>query len=184
MGPLHTVSMATTPAAGYNGGSTPAPTETWTVRRGFIRSRSRSNARCEERFRTVVEEEVIPAQREVTHWDRIIESDALKMGWGAYSQGVSTGGPWTAQESVQNINYLELLTAFLALKIDSSTEDHLNSAQNSQHYGNRLHQPNGRYTFNSTVDTGDRALEVVHGARYHNSCMQSTYLLVWRTPGI
>ena len=96
----------------------------------------------------MVVEEVIPTQRE-THWDRMIELDASKMGWGAYSQGASTGDPRTAQESAQNINYLELLAAFLALKflVPQQRTISILHAQNGQHYGNRLHQPNGRYTF-------------------------------------
>lgn len=52
----------------------------------------------------------------IKQWDMTIESDASKMGWGAFSQEKSTGGPWTPQEKLHSINYLELLAAFLALK--------------------------------------------------------------------
>ena len=45
-----------------------------------------------------------------------IDSDASKLGWGATSQGVSTGGPWSTQESARHINCLELMAAALALK--------------------------------------------------------------------
>ena len=53
---------------------------------------------------------------QIPNWDLTIESDASLKGWGASSQGRSTGGPWTAEESKQHINYLELLAAFLALR--------------------------------------------------------------------
>ena len=46
----------------------------------------------------------------------VIESDASKLGWGASYQGISTGGPWSAQEKSQHINCLELLAATLALQ--------------------------------------------------------------------
>ena len=45
----------------------------------------------------------------------IVELDASK-GWGASCQGISTGGPWSAQEKTWHINCLELLAAFVALK--------------------------------------------------------------------
>ena len=44
-----------------------------------------------------------------------MESDASTQGWGASSQGISTGGPWSLQEK-WHINWLELLAATLALK--------------------------------------------------------------------
>ena len=53
---------------------------------------------------------------QIPKWDRVIESDASLRGWGASSQGRSTGGPWTVDERRHHINYLELLAAFLALK--------------------------------------------------------------------
>ena len=46
----------------------------------------------------------------------VIESDASKLGWGASYQGISTRGPWSAQEKSQHINCLELLAATLALQ--------------------------------------------------------------------
>lgn len=53
---------------------------------------------------------------EIPQWDLIIESDAPKMGWRVWSQGTSTGGPWTGEEQQHSINYLELLAAFLGLQ--------------------------------------------------------------------
>ena len=46
----------------------------------------------------------------------VIETDASKRGWGATSQGVRTGGPWSRSESNMHINCLEALAAFLAIK--------------------------------------------------------------------
>ena len=47
----------------------------------------------------------------------IISSDAAKKGgWGAASQGISTGGTWTQAESQLHINTLELIAAELAIK--------------------------------------------------------------------
>lgn len=54
---------------------------------------------------------------QITQWDLTIETDASTQGWGASCQGVNTGGPWTRLEKENHINYLELLAAFLALKV-------------------------------------------------------------------
>ena len=53
---------------------------------------------------------------QISHWDLTIESDAFKQGWGASCQGTNTGGPWTATEQSEHINYLEMKAAFLALQ--------------------------------------------------------------------
>ena len=46
-----------------------------------------------------------------------IHSDASNKGWGAVLNGQSqTGGLWSPEEATHNINYLELLAAFLAIK--------------------------------------------------------------------
>ena len=52
----------------------------------------------------------------IMQWDMVIKSDASKKGWGMYCGEVSTGGPWTLRESQHDINYLELLAAFLAFQ--------------------------------------------------------------------
>lgn len=52
----------------------------------------------------------------VEKWDLTILSDASKIGWGATCRGKNTGGPWTTEEAIFHINYLELLAAFFALK--------------------------------------------------------------------
>ena len=43
-------------------------------------------------------------------------SDASLHGWGGALDNVSTGGQWSAEEFVENINYLELRAAFLVIK--------------------------------------------------------------------
>ena len=48
--------------------------------------------------------------------DLSIESDASLIGWGASSQGMRTGGPWSPEEKNYHINCLELLAATLAVK--------------------------------------------------------------------
>lgn len=46
-----------------------------------------------------------------------IFSDASTTGWGAACETESASGPWSMEERTQHINYLELLAAFLALKV-------------------------------------------------------------------
>ena len=45
-----------------------------------------------------------------------IETDASTKGWGAYCQGISTGGRWSPEEKELHINCLELLAGSLAVK--------------------------------------------------------------------
>ena len=45
-----------------------------------------------------------------------VYSDTSLKGWGAALNGVSSGGPWSSEESRRHINYLELYTAFFTLK--------------------------------------------------------------------
>ena len=57
----------------------------------------------------------------------IITSDASHMGWGAVCSDISTGGTWSARETQNHINHLELLAAFFALKTfaKNSKEEHV-----------------------------------------------------------
>ena len=48
--------------------------------------------------------------------DLTIDSDASNLGWGAFCQEVSTGGPWPLQDKSRHINCLELITATLTIK--------------------------------------------------------------------
>ena len=58
---------------------------------------------------------------QISHWDLTIESDASKQGWGASCQGTNIGGPWTATELLEHINYLEMKATFLALQSSCTT---------------------------------------------------------------
>ena len=58
---------------------------------------------------------------EITQWNLTIESDASKIGWGASCQNVPAGRPWTSEERVHSINYLELFAAILALQTFASS---------------------------------------------------------------
>ena len=46
-----------------------------------------------------------------------IHSDACPTGWGGACGNLSTGGNWSFEESQKHINYLEMLAAFLALRL-------------------------------------------------------------------
>ena len=48
--------------------------------------------------------------------DSVIFSDSSKIGWGAHLLEISIGGRWKGIEALDHINYLELETAYLALR--------------------------------------------------------------------
>ena len=48
--------------------------------------------------------------------DLVIFSDASLQGWGAYSDGVRTNGPWPSMFQGEHINFLELTAAVYAVK--------------------------------------------------------------------
>ena len=48
--------------------------------------------------------------------DKIIQTDASKVCWGAACQGMSTGSNWSVQEQNKHINVLELIVVKLAIK--------------------------------------------------------------------
>jgi hypothetical protein len=54
--------------------------------------------------------------------DLVIETDASRKGWGAYCQGVSTGGPWCTGDGKIHINCLELLAGSFAIKTFTKTK--------------------------------------------------------------
>ena len=47
--------------------------------------------------------------------DLVIETNASRQGWGAYCQGMSTGGRWLPEETSYHISCLELLAGSLAI---------------------------------------------------------------------
>ena len=53
--------------------------------------------------------------------DLIIEADASRKGWGAYCEGVSTGGPWCSEKKRLHINCLEQLAGSFAIKTFTKT---------------------------------------------------------------
>ena len=46
----------------------------------------------------------------------MMTTDASFTGWGCCFDTVTTGGNWTLKEAAHDINYLEMLAAFVALK--------------------------------------------------------------------
>ena len=58
--------------------------------------------------------------------DIIIYSDVSRSGWGAFSDSVRTGGPWSSEDLKLHINALELSAASLAIRsfVRSSTAMH------------------------------------------------------------
>ena len=57
--------------------------------------------------------------------DIIIKSDASNTGWGVCQGEIRTGGIWSRKESLNHINYLELLAAFLALRCFSKQKGNI-----------------------------------------------------------
>ena len=64
---------------------------------------------------------------EISQWEMLffaaeleIYSDASLSGWGAFCDGVRTGGPWTKADKGKHINELEVMAAFFALKLFAS----------------------------------------------------------------
>ena len=66
------------------------------------------------------------SKRKINHGKitRELRTDASTHGWGAFSEGVSTGGRWSPQEAQLHINALELLAVFFGLKALCSSEHH------------------------------------------------------------
>jgi len=65
-------------------------------------------------------------KRKISHGKvtRELKTDASTQGWGAFSDGISTGGRWSPQEAQLHINALELLAVFWSLKALCSSEHH------------------------------------------------------------
>ena len=103
--------------------------------------------------------------------DLIIESDASKLGWGAWCRDISTGGPWSPREASRHINCLELLAAMLAVKMFAKNETRLTilHAQDRQHNGGSLHQQSGRDSVERACLTVPGAMDVVPGKEHPHS---------------
>ena len=65
-------------------------------------------------------------KRKISHGKvtRELKTDASTQGWGAFSDGFSTGGRWSPHEAQLYINALELLTDFWGPKALCSSERH------------------------------------------------------------
>lgn len=71
----------------------------------------------------------------------IIETDALRTGWGGGGNGVRTGGPWSPQKQQMHINCLEPLGSTLGSEVlcqEKEQPHHL--AEDGQHVGTDIHQ--------------------------------------------
>ena len=53
-----------------------------------------------------------------------ITTDASLLGWGAVMDSIPTGGNWTYDESLHNINYLEMYAILPALKTFATNKSH------------------------------------------------------------
>ena len=78
--------------------------------------------------------------------DLVIETDAARQGWGAYCQGMSTGGRWLPEETSYHINCLELLAGSLALMSFTKNKAKAQSGTiaDGQHFSSNLHEQNWR----------------------------------------
>ena len=64
----------------------------------------------------------------------IMKTDASKKGWGAFCQGIPTGGEWTSEEKENHINILELKTGKLALMSFHKTNRNESSSFSNRQY--------------------------------------------------
>ena len=94
--------------------------------------------------------------------DLIIETDASQRGWGAFCNGVSTGGQWSQGESLLHINCLELL-AWGLCRQDLCEGQNSNEGLpiNGQHNCSPLHKQDGRHQVPCPRQYGSRSLGVV-----------------------
>ena len=98
---------------------------------------------------------------QIPRWDLIIETDASLRGWGASCQGNSAGGPWTQEERLYHINYLEFFAGFLALKTFLPGRQ-AKSVLNGQYHSNSLPKSDGGDPLPATLGPGSADMGVVH----------------------
>ena len=100
----------------------------------------------------------------------VLESDASKKGWGAHCRenGISTGGPWTREESQAHINWLELKAAFLATQTFVKHPCHVQIFSTTK--WQLCTQIRWGDTLSAAVQAGGRVLGLVHETSDHNSC--------------
>ena len=92
--------------------------------------------------------------------DLVIETDFSRKGWGAYCQGVSTGGPWSFEEKRLHINCFELLAGSLAMKTFTKSKvcAHVKLLMDST---SAVAYINGRYTFEKFSEFSNRSVGMV-----------------------
>ena len=92
--------------------------------------------------------------------DLVIETDFSRKGWGAYCQGVSTGGPWSFEEKRLHINCFELLAGSLAMKTFTKSKvcAHVKLLMDST---SAVAYINGKYTFEKFSEFSNRSVGMV-----------------------
>ena len=100
-----------------------------------------------------------------------IESDASNKGWDTVLEGQTrTRGVWTAEEAAHHINYLELLAAFLAIKVfekdwrDTAVLLHMDNITAVPYVNHKLQ---GRYSLTQTIQTSHHNVDLVHFLEHH-----------------
>ena len=91
--------------------------------------------------------------------DLVIEADASHKGWGAYYQGVSTGGRWLPHKISYHINCLKLF----AYKEQSKSSG---TIVGGKHFSSNLHKQNGRDTLPHVVLPSQNPLGLVPQPQY------------------
>ena len=97
--------------------------------------------------------------------DLTIESDASRTGWGASSQRIRTGGPWSSEENHLHINCLELLAAFLAEILSEGAIQHTCPPVPGQPNGGVVCKQHGRDSLRPGHTDCQRSLDVVPDER-------------------
>ena len=93
-----------------------------------------------------------------------LSTDASFNGWGVCIDTTTTGGNWTPEERAHDINYLEMLAAFLALKSFSSAikGKHVKLQIDNLFYCSMLHKEYGHLPLNSKQHTSGTNLVLVY----------------------
>ena len=116
----------------------------------------------------------------------VIETDASRMGWGAYCMGTSStrgGGEWSQAESSLHINCLELLAGAFAVKTFTKGKAKMTVRLVTAHYINKMGVPNHQslLDLHSTFgigahNTGSLSRPNIY-QELKNSCGQSKVML-------
>ena len=102
-------------------------------------------------------------------------TDASKSGWGAISQGVSTGDKWTPVEAESHINYLELMAAFLAVVFHQRFEQYWSAGTDGQSDSDSPYEQDGRTNPVPTMSPSFRNLGMLPSPQHHSTCRVFTW---------